>query len=164
MGIKFHWKIPWCKRWYGFKKWRSHYRFQFIWRKLTSSVVLKAPNFRIIVNEINLVKNNKGGTQFHLFFIMHFYNLLVVNTLTNLNVHNATTMCCVFVISTLTLMDKVLQWWTKILKTWSTLNFSNFHNRLECKDMCEVKCQLMWYVACLCYLWGLWVVNVACEV
>lgn len=41
----------------------------------------------------------------------------------------------------------------KYKKTWSILDF---HNKLKCRNMCGIKCQ--------CCLWGLCVINVACEV
>ncbi len=65
--------------------------------------------------------------------------------------------CDLLITSTLTLKTRMPQWRAKREKMWNTLNFPNLHIKSKYRDMCGgVKCQ--------CCLWGLWLVNVACEV
>jgi hypothetical protein len=62
--------------------------------------------------------------------------------------------CDLLITSILTLRTKMPQSWAKREKMWNTLNF---HIKSKYRDICGgVKCQ--------CCLWGLWLVNVACEV
>lgn len=94
------------------------------------------------------------------FLVICFYDLLVANTFTNPNGQCFNCVLCfwdLLITSTLTLRTIKPQWWIKREKMWNTLNFPNLHNKSKYKDMCGgVKCQ--------CCLWGLWLVNVACEV